>query len=155
MIKIPSTSFFKLTGILGLILLVLACGSNPDQMAGEEAEGSGVDSLQNSLAPMDWAGTYIGKLPCVDCEGIETELTITADSNYVLKSRYLGKGDGQSFITKGSFTWRDGQVIELLGETDGAFLYAIDEGTVTQLDPAGAKIVGDLAAGYVLTKMNP
>ncbi len=155
MINIPSAFMLKITGLLALILLVVACGNNSDQMAGDEVNPSNVDSLQNSLATLDWAGTYTGKLPCVDCEGIETELTITLDSTYVLKSRYLGKGDGQNFITQGSFTWRDGQVIELLGETDGAFLYAIDEGTVTQLDPAGAKIVGDLAAGYVLTKVNP
>jgi uncharacterized lipoprotein NlpE involved in copper resistance len=153
--RIPSSNIFGFTGLFLLVLLALACGNNPDQIAKDSEEIPKVDSVQNDLSETDWSGTYTGKLPCADCDGIETILTILLDSTYTLNSRYLGMGDGQTYTTQGKFTWRDGQVIELIGETDGAFLYAIEAGTATQLDPAGAKIAGDLAANYVLTKENP
>lgn len=47
------------------------------------------DTSQNAL---DWNGTYKGTLPCADCEGIETELTLNLDGNYLYKATYLGKG---------------------------------------------------------------
>jgi hypothetical protein len=153
--RIHSSNIIGIMWLFLLVLLALACGNNPDQIAKNSEKVVNVDSVQNDLSATDWSGTYSGTLPCADCNGIETTLTILLDSTYTLNSRYLGMGDGQTFTTNGKFTWRDGQIIELLGITDGAFLYAIEAGTATQLDPAGAKMAGDLAVNYVLTKVNP
>ena len=52
---------------------------------------------------MDWAGTNNGVTPCADCDGIETEITLNNDLKYIIKTKYLGKGDGNIFQEAGSF----------------------------------------------------
>ncbi len=44
------------------------------------------DNSQNSL---DWNGTYEATLPCADCPGIKTILTLVADQTFTLSSTYL------------------------------------------------------------------
>ena len=63
---------------------------------------SASDNSQNSL---DWEGTYKGIIPCADCEGIKTEITIKYDLTYVIKTIYLGKVDGKTFEKTGRFFW--------------------------------------------------
>ncbi len=61
-----------------------------------------------------FAGTYAGKFPCADCEGIETALTLDETGRYTVRRTYLGKGDGKPATDEGN--WRalaEGQRIEL------------------------------------------
>ena len=60
------------------------------------------DTAETSL---DWAGEYTGIFPCADCEGIETELELKADKTYELTEEYLGKGKGNEFKVKGTFSF--------------------------------------------------
>lgn len=107
---------------------------------------------KNSL---DYAGTYKGVMPCADCEGIEVELNISMDSNYTMNTRYLGKEDSSVITTKGTYTWIDGNSIELSGiaPTDGPTKYKVGEGMLWQLDLEGNKVEGDLADKYILKKL--
>ncbi|GAA4781100.1 hypothetical protein GCM10023231_05550 [Olivibacter ginsenosidimutans] len=113
------------------------------------SDTSDMHNAQNSL---DIEGTYKGITPCADCEGISTEVTLKPDSTYILKTTYLGKGDGQSSEQKGSFTWIDGSTIELNDMKDAPSKYFVGENTLTQLDMNGDKITGELADHYVLKK---
>jgi hypothetical protein len=59
----------------------------------------GQDKLPRPLNTVDIvAGSYIGTLPCADCPGIQSELELlyVNDSlgQYRLRSKYLGKGNG-------------------------------------------------------------
>lgn len=84
------------------------------------------------------SGTFEGTIPCADCPGIETKLTLNeADKTYVLDSKYLEKKDG-AFSDKGSF-----EVSE-----DGAFITLKEEGNIT---PQVYHITGD--AAYLVTKV--
>jgi len=108
------------------------------------------DNSQNSL---DWQGTYKGVTPCADCEGIETEIILNLDLTYVMKTKYLGKGDGKVFEEKGSFVWdKSGANIALEGGKGGPSQYKVGENQLIQLDMEGNPITGDLADKFVLRK---
>lgn len=144
----------KLTNFLLFISLsaMVACGNNAD-VAADETQPQVVDG-HNASNALDYAGAYKGTLPCADCEGIETILTLAYDGTYQLSSKYIGKGDGQPFVSQGKFSWRpDGSTIELEGETDGAFLYFVGENRLWQLDMEGKRIEGSLAEKYILEKV--
>jgi len=110
------------------------------------------DDEHNAQNSLDVEGVYNGKLPCADCEGIDTEIELKADSTYVIKTKYLGKGDGKTFEEKGSYTWLDGSTIELQGIKDASNKYFVGENTLTHLDMDGNKVTGELADDYILKK---
>ena len=43
--------------------------------------------------------TYVGILPCADCSGLKTELTLYANGTYYLKETYLATRDGDKSYT--------------------------------------------------------
>lgn len=106
----------------------------------------------NSQNSLDWAGTYEGTLPCADCEGIKTELTLANDGNYVLKTQYLGKGDGEVYEIKGTFAWNDAGNTITLCANDIPNQYFVGENVLYHLDIDGNRIEGDLADNYKLMK---
>ena len=104
---------------------------------------------------LDWAGEYKGVVPCADCEGIETSLTLNRDTSYQLSTSYLGK-DATAFKQQGHFEWNNtGSIVQLLQQKDGPAWYKVVENQLIQLDMAGQLITGDLAENYKLTKQNP
>lgn len=146
---------------LTVSLVLAACGpaptepsapekpSTPTQTAAPAATAVTPDNSANSL---DWAGEYKGVVPCADCEGIETTLTLNMDNSYQLSTTYLGK-DATPFKQQGSFKWDlKGSVIRLMNQKDGPALYKVGENQLFQLDMEGQLITGDLADNYKLTK---
>jgi uncharacterized lipoprotein NlpE involved in copper resistance len=112
-----------------------------------------VVDMHSSRTSLDWNGTYKGVVPCADCEGIETEISLSLDMTYTIRTRYLGKGDQKVFEEKGKFSWNEGgSIITLLGIQNGPTKYQVGENHLTQLDLKGNKIVGALAKKYILTK---
>lgn len=111
-----------------------------------------VATADNSAASLDWAGIYKGVVPCADCEGIETTITLNADKTYVLATRYMGKKQ-TAIEEKGSFSWNDaGAIVTLAGLKEKPSQYQVGENKITQLDMSGNKITGDMADKYVLLK---
>ncbi len=105
---------------------------------------------RNSL---DWAGTYSGTVPCGDCEGIGTNITLRADNTFRIERTYLGRS-AAPFIDSGRFTWRkDGRTIELRYTKTGRELYMVGEERLTMLDRKGAVIRGALEKQYILNKV--
>ena len=95
------------TGLLAVLGLVAACGDRNG--SGQPATGPSHSKASQALpdssrTSVDWAGSYHGVLPCADCEGIDTTITLSRDLTFVLRSRYLGKSD-RVFERRGSFTW--------------------------------------------------
>lgn len=109
----------------------------------------------NSANSLDWAGTYKGTMPCADCDGIETEITLTTDQDYILKTNHIGK-IGTVKEAKGSFTWNSaGNTITLSGKPYEHNQYFIGENRVLQLDNLGNKVAGNDADKYFLQKQTP
>ncbi|SFT04093.1 NlpE N-terminal domain-containing protein [Zhouia amylolytica] len=111
-----------------------------------------VSDLHNAQNTLDWEGTYSGVLPCPDCDGIKTKIVISSDNRYIFEQRYLGKNDSV-FLNKGNFSWSDsGTRITLNNFNQAAFMYVVGENSLTQLDPDGKRVTGELSKQYILTK---
>lgn len=136
-----------------LAILLTACGEQ--QASAPEPAVENPTPADNSRNSLDWAGTYSGTVPCADCQGITTQLTINDDGTYVLQTQYLGKSD-ELFLTEGNFTWQDdGNHIVLQGIESGPSIYQVGENHLRQRDMNGKPITGDLADSYVLHKAMP
>ncbi|TFV95830.1 copper resistance protein NlpE [Algoriphagus kandeliae] len=106
----------------------------------------------NSMNALDWNGTYIGTIPCADCEGIEIELTLNLDGKYKYKATYLGEEE-KVFEIEAPFQWDEtGSMITLLEMEDAPGKYQVGENQLWHLDMNGKRIEGDLADRYILRK---
>ncbi len=121
--------------------------------SGGKGDNNIVDG-HNAYNALDWDGVYYGVLPCADCEGIETELTLNKDLTYTLITNYLGKEEALGYELQGSFTW-EGNNIKLDGikKEEGSALYKVEENRVRHLDLEGNVITGDLEHLYILKKL--
>lgn len=132
-------------------LILTACGPAPTTPVDHAGTVLAKDN-HNSANSVDWAGVYKGVVPCGDCDGIETLLTLNPDNSYQLSLTYLGK-DATAFKQQGNFEWdAQGSVLRLLNQKDGPALYKVGENQLSQLDMQGQLITGSLAANYRLQK---
>lgn len=123
-----------------------ASGNHDKQKAAQSNE-------KNAKNSFNYHGSYLGVLPCADCEGMETEITLKRDNTFVKKTKYLGKGDRQTFEEKGKYSWDNaGNMIILEGITSAPNKYYVSEGAITQLDMSGNVITGELSEKYRLKK---
>ncbi|NWF88407.1 MAG: copper resistance protein NlpE N-terminal domain-containing protein [Ignavibacteriaceae bacterium] len=138
-----------LPSIIILIIGLTGCSTQSDI-----SKDKTVSTGDNTMTSVDWDGTYIGILPCADCEGIETMIKLNKDLTYELKTKYLGK-DETAFESKGTFTWNDqGNTITLSGLETAPRYYFVGENMIRQLDMHGKQITGALADKYVLKEIS-
>lgn len=156
----------KLT-LMGLAAGILLSSCNNSRMTSNEASDSAITDSAEEYTPinatsdtsdmhtaqnaLDVAGTYKGILPCADCEGIETVITLKEDRSFVKTTTYRGKGDGKPFEESGKYSWVNGSTIALDND-DAPNQYFVSENRLTALDMDGQKINGELAENYVLEK---
>lgn len=146
----------KIAFIILAAALTAACGG------GKKANNTQVEEVaapveeqvadtHNSRNSLDYAGTYKGVLPCADCEGIRTEITINGDGTYVLKQEYIGpKNTSESH---GKYTWNEaGNAITLEDELKPN-RYMVGENKLTKLDIDGYVVKGEHADMYILAKI--
>ncbi len=93
-----------------------------------------------------YTGTFAGTLPCADCSGIETKLTLKKDNTYVLETVYKGKGNKKPYIKKGKWTSsEDLAFIELDYDKKESIYYSlIDGNTLEKLDNHAQPISSNL-----------
>ena len=60
------------------VLLFVSAGCNRHE-ALPLISFEGMDMAHNSQNSLDWAGVYQGILPCADCEGFDTVITLNWD----------------------------------------------------------------------------
>ncbi len=141
--------------IFPLAILCAACLLNCKTAAPatRETEQAARDNSRNSL---DWPGSYFGVLPCGDCPGIETTITLRKDLTCSFKRKYLGKTD-LIVESSGSFSWDTNGGIIMISEpgiSPGQERYLVGENQLIKLDMQGNRITGDLAGQYILGKVN-
>jgi heat shock protein HslJ len=108
------------------------------------------DGAHNSRNSLDWPGTYTGTVPCADCEGIRTAITLRADGTFERELLYLGKST-TPMRDSGQFNWNDaGSIVTLASAGGSTQMYQVGENLLFHLDRAGNRISGDLADRYVL-----
>ena len=108
------------------------------------------ESEHNARIALDWAGTYRGVLPCADCEGIKTAVTLADSGTYQTRSEYLGRRDSVS-EEQGRFSWdAAGNTITL--DQSEPVKYFVTENRLIRLSSDGSQIKGALADKYILVK---
>lgn len=132
--------------VLLLFVVIVGC---QNQTVKKNDRNNDVHNARNSV---DYIGTYKGILPCVDCQGLDTELSVNENSTFNLKVKYQGKGE-KIYLQKGHFTWnKKGNTIILTDVRNAPNQYFVGENTLTQLDIYGKKIKGSKAEEYILSK---
>ncbi len=112
-----------------------------------------IDIEHSAKNALDWTGTYAGVLPCADCGGIKTEITINEDGTFEKSEEYLEKGT-ETIESKGTFTWdKTGGIINLKDEEGTTELYRVGEGRLIMLRADGKEVTGELANNYILPKL--
>ncbi|MHA7816940.1 MAG: copper resistance protein NlpE N-terminal domain-containing protein [Pseudohaliea sp.] len=134
---------------LPLILLMSACAAGSPEPT--DPSPPKPDPAHNSRLSLDWDGTYRGILPCADCPGIETVITLTADGTYLRAVRFLEREDGYR-RDQGEFEWNAAGSAVTLGDGEGSQRYQVGEDRLFFLDRRGQRIAGELAENYVLVK---
>ncbi len=111
-----------------------------------------------AIAEFDKAQTeaYAGLLPCADCAGIATTLTLKPDKTFALEQRYLGKTGGV-FTSKGRYVRANGEVELGFADTrtPRPSRYRIEGESLRMLDLEGKAVTGDLADFYLLQTFDP
>ena len=148
---------FKKLSVFAFVFLLVSCGQKAAKTeesveAEAKTETAAVPDMHTAQVSLDYEGKYKGVLPCADCEGIETELTLESGGKYTLQTTYLGKKE-TAFEKSGTFTWSEnGSTITLSDITDAPNRYFVGENQLFQLDMEGNRITGELADKYILRK---
>lgn len=108
------------------------------------------DPAHNSQNSVDWMGTYEATLPCADCPGIKTVITLKEDETFVLNGEYLERD--ATIEDEGTFEWEEnGSVVHLIGRETNVKL-KVGENRLFQLDQDGKEISGPLTENYIFRK---
>ncbi len=98
------------------------------------------------------AAFYTGTLPCPDCEGIETILTLNADETrtFTLEEQYKGK-EGKTVESSG--TWTVANDVVTLNQQTGVSKYQITSEGLVSLNADGSQRDPASAQKYLLKKV--
>lgn len=135
------------------LCMFLGCKNEPKTETPSETETKEIvptgDTSENAL---DWNGQYKGTLPCADCSGIATTLTLKTDGSFKRVVFYKDKSS-QAIVERGTFEWDDsGSIITLQIENGSSQSYKVGENQLWHLDADQEIIEGELAEAYVLKK---
>ena len=130
-----------------IFIVLVGAGCKPKQQTSIDKFLANADNSKTSL---DWPGTYLGILPCADCEGIQTRLVINSDLTFNLETRYNGK-DQKVFQSKGTFSWNESGN-KITPDTPDKQIYLVGENRLFHLDKDGNRITGNLADNYIIEK---
>lgn len=108
------------------------------------------DSAHHSQNSLDWNGTYEAIVPCADCPGIKSTLTLNKDKTFNITEEYIDRNSKNN--DKGTFEWdASGSVITLNGKS-AKYKYKVGENKLFQLDMDGKEIDGPNKDLYVFHK---
>lgn len=150
--------FILLSMVTGILFTSCSNGAKDPKNSADisTTKNTPADSIlptaDNSYNALDWEGTYVGIVPCADCEGIEKTIRLNKENTYTLTSKYLGK-KGDPINTTGTFTWnKQGTKISFSGIDNGPTQILVGENKLFLLDMSGNRITGNLAEKYILNK---
>lgn len=117
--------------LLPLFLLSLAMAACAPRDGSTTASPDPAHSSRNAL---DWSGVYEGTLPCADCPGLQTRLTLRRDETFELSSQALQR-DLQPRVASGRFTWQASGNAITLDAQGGGRQVLVGEGRVALFEP--------------------
>lgn len=141
----------KLLSAMTLVMLLTLSCSNGKNEKNEETTETTTEAA--------WVATYSGILPCADCDGITTYLSIKEGNTYSLTTSYIGVEDPQTSTLEGTYEWvEEGSIIKLNDIEEGTRspYFKIEEDKALALDMERNVVESELAEHYILKKVqNP
>ena len=136
-------------------ILLFSCQSkgvqNEENKTETKAEVAAETKEHNAMNSLDWAGNYVGTLPCADCEGIKYSVELKKDGNFFIEQEYLGKET--VYQDEGFYKWdASGNVLHLNSNVSPLVL-KVEENRLKVLDQQGKEITGNLKDKYILKKI--
>jgi uncharacterized lipoprotein NlpE involved in copper resistance len=125
--------------IVCVFVAVLCACAAPQARDAPAKSATRPPDLHTSQNSLDWAGVYEGVLPCADCPGIKTRLTLNKDGTFELRTEYLDR-PVMPQVVRGQFTWQASGNAISLDENVGRQQYAVGEGRLSVLDRDGKPI---------------
>ena len=128
-----------------LITLFAACGSSESGGEASQSDNAavGVVPIRN-LAALESAASWVGDIPCADCEAIRTTVTLYPDGTFRSEGIYLKtKGAGDTIFTDiGRWTHIDSATrLRLSGASGAPARFAVEpDGSLRMLDMDGQPI---------------
>lgn len=140
----PAWSEARLPRVAGALLVAafLLAGCGREAASNAASGGAPADDaapVRPSLAEGDTERTWVGLLPCSDCQGVDTRLVLRVQGqrrDYLMTETYLASDGGKRFSRAGA--WTEAQVAADGGET---IVYQLDPeraGERFALQPDGA-----------------
>lgn len=121
-----------------LSLMMAACGREGAAPPVSAPAASPPPDMHTSRLALDWAGTYEGVLPCVDCAGTRVRLALEDGGSFTLHELSFRSGAAES-VQSGRFEWMpDGNAIRLDG-AGGGRAFAVGEGRLILLGDDGSR----------------
>ena len=148
--------------LLSALVALLVMGCNKKETSITEETTITADTLQqqtnenasshNAQNSLDWWGTYQATLPCADCPGINTTITLNKDETFKYVAEYLETS--VKIEETGNIMWHDnGLIVHLKGKDIDTKLKVVENGLVG-LDTSGNEIEGPLKEHYNFKKVN-
>lgn len=97
----------------------------------------------------NFIGEYSGKVPCADCEGIDTHIVIKEGGKYTITQEYVGK-DFKSQAT-GKYEFDKKKSILKLDNMNG--FYLVNKDSLEMVNDEGERATGEIASMYILKKI--
>jgi len=89
------------------LLALAACGRDAPAEAESGTEQAGVPEDTTPPATENFERSWLGVLPCADCDGIQTRLVLLSENgarHYLLEETYLGAEGDNNFVQEGEWT---------------------------------------------------
>jgi len=103
---------------------------------------------------LDFHGIFYGYVPCNDCAGIKTTLSLKQNNNYLLVTQ-PARDSSREFYEKGKYSWNDENHTLILTprkESSTRHYLIKDEGTIVQLNSDGTQMPKELEDSYTLRR---
>ncbi len=142
--------------VLLVMFALLGCKESPqktDQEKVDSASTEVVDSHTSEIS-LDWNGVYRGLLPCSDCPGILTTVTLNDDKTYRVYDLFLESGEYGSYDDEGTFSFSEDGENVILSSDNGTTIYAVGENKLIMQNSNGREISSELAESYKLTRLS-
>lgn len=144
-----------------LSFAVASCGNNTNkkqesasvQNSASEIKGNGATPANINDLLENYTGTFEGVVPCADCSGIDTKLTLNNDYTYSLYATYQGKSSDNVFESAGK--WKINESLDLITldfdkPKELTYYKIVSVNTLRMLDKDGKEI--DSSHNYDLTR---